>query len=338
MSKTKKLDIFNLFYSGAAVVILIGVIAKLLEWPAQDILITSGLAIEAVVFGVSAIRFVEVKKEDQMATEATLSKVADGLGNIAGNFDGNGRAEYTHNYDYIQTDNFKAPSNVVLNLPANKVEFDFKSPSNANHTIWQLEQLDIVRIEQLIQKVDLSNENELSSLIILLQSQSDELKSKLWSRFKKIKFNTLTNFGYSYLKLLVQSTISYTNASYGAQIFNKLIEFQVTESKFIVLNDVVNFSADTIYFGQQNEYSIHLNELFLNGELENLNYINTIIDKLVSDNIAPKSKLVQLFGLSDYNSKKEVFDKLNYQITKTNSNPNRAQLLFVLLYKEYSNS
>jgi hypothetical protein len=150
--------------------------------------------------------------------------------------------------------------------------------------------------------------------------------------------NTHRHLFYSYLKLLVQSTISYTNASYGAQIFNKLIEFQVTESKFIVLNDVVNFSADTIYFGQQNEYSIHLNELFLNGELENLNYINTIIDKLVSDNIAPKSKLVQLFGLSDYNSKKEVFDKLNYQITKTNSNPNRAQLLFVLLYKEYSNS
>ena len=339
MAKTKKLDIFNLFYSGAAVVILIGVIAKLLEWPAQDLLITGGLAIEAVVFGVSAIKFVEVKKDDQVATEATLSKVADGLGNITGNFDGIGRSDFTNNYNYIQTDNnIKTPSNVVLNLPANKVEFDFKSPSNVNHTIWQLEQLDIARIEQLIQKVDLSNENELSSLIILLQSQSDELKSKLWSRFKKIKFNVLTNFGYSYLKLLVQSTISYTNSSYGAQIFNKLIEFQVTESKFIVLNDVVNFSAETIYFGQQNEYSIHLNELFLNGELENLNYINTIIEKLVSDNIAPKSKLVQLFGLSDYNSKKEVFDKLNYQITKTNSNPNRAQLLFVLLYKEYSNS
>ena len=83
MAKTKKLDIFNLFYSGAAVVILIGVIAKLLEWPAQDILITSGLAIEAVVFGVSSIRFIESKKDDQVATEATLSKVADGLGGIS---------------------------------------------------------------------------------------------------------------------------------------------------------------------------------------------------------------------------------------------------------------
>jgi len=57
----KKLDIFNLFYSGAAVVILIGVIAKLLEWPAQDLLITAGLTIEAIVFGVSAIKFVEVQ-------------------------------------------------------------------------------------------------------------------------------------------------------------------------------------------------------------------------------------------------------------------------------------
>ena len=67
----KRLDIFNLFYSGAAVVILIGVIAKLLEWPAQDLLITLGLAIEAIVFGVSAIKFVEVQVKTKMASEAT---------------------------------------------------------------------------------------------------------------------------------------------------------------------------------------------------------------------------------------------------------------------------
>ena len=69
----KKLDIFNLFYSGAAVVILIGVIAKLLEWPAQDLLITGGLAIEAVVFGVSAIKYIDVEVKQEVATEATLS-------------------------------------------------------------------------------------------------------------------------------------------------------------------------------------------------------------------------------------------------------------------------
>ena len=78
----KKLDIFNLFYSGAAVVILIGVIAKLLEWPAQDLLITTGLAIEAIVFGVSAIKFVEVQVKSQVATEKTLAKLAEGISAI----------------------------------------------------------------------------------------------------------------------------------------------------------------------------------------------------------------------------------------------------------------
>ena len=62
--KDKKLDIFNFFYSFAAVIILIGVIAKLLEWPSQDILITFGLGVEAFVFAVSAIKFIDKKKKD----------------------------------------------------------------------------------------------------------------------------------------------------------------------------------------------------------------------------------------------------------------------------------
>ena len=62
MSKAKKLDIFNLFYSGAAVVILIGVIAKLLEWPAQDLLITGGLAIEAVVLEFQQLSLLKLKR------------------------------------------------------------------------------------------------------------------------------------------------------------------------------------------------------------------------------------------------------------------------------------
>ncbi len=55
---TKKLDILNLFYSLGAVVILIGVIAKLLEWEVQDIFMTVGLTMEAIVFGVSSIKFI----------------------------------------------------------------------------------------------------------------------------------------------------------------------------------------------------------------------------------------------------------------------------------------
>ena len=78
-------------------------------------------------------------------------------------------------------------------------------------------------------------------------------------------------------------------------------------------------------------------DMFIPGDFTNPMFINSIIDKLVSDNVAPKYKLIQLFNLTEQNSKKEVFDKLNYQFTKTNTKPNRAQLLFVLLYNQYSN-
>jgi hypothetical protein len=193
-------------------------------------------------------------------------------------------------------------------------------------------------LEYFIQKVDVKNEEELNSLIGLLDNQSDELKLKLWTKFKKIRYNQSTNEGYSYLKVLIQSSISFINSNNGVQLFNRLIEFQVSDKKIINLQDVVNYSADTIYFGSKNEYSVGLKELFLNSELENLGYINTIIEKLVSDNVAPKSKLVQLFNLSEHDSKKEVFDKLNYHLTKTNTSPSGAQLAFVLLYKQYSNS
>lgn len=59
----KKLDYFNLFYSLGAVIILIGVIAKFLEWEAQDTLLLTGLTVEAFVFLMSSIQFIQNKRE-----------------------------------------------------------------------------------------------------------------------------------------------------------------------------------------------------------------------------------------------------------------------------------
>lgn len=55
--KFKKLDLLNFFYSIGAVVILLGVIAKFLEWKAQDALLLAGLSVEALVFTMSSIQY-----------------------------------------------------------------------------------------------------------------------------------------------------------------------------------------------------------------------------------------------------------------------------------------
>lgn len=533
--KKKKLDIFNLFYSGAAVVILIGVIAKLLEWPAQDLLITLGLSIEAVVFGVSAIKYVEVEEKQEVATEATLAKVADGLGNITtlagganGSNGGNGAGVASKGDTYVNIQTGKAESEpsvpgssntlkvahtsypdtnksltVDIQVPASydelKTSEETKSinsyantapssnASNASNTLWQLEQLDILSlskdlfyqpewnkltteeynqisglfknlfnkkvptkeslpflaqfpvkipvpeiaelvltasstlsahdiqvickafevikvtnlfdyfiieavgpdyiirnkqpketiifggedettlvhcqnfyaaelivspnveclksviklkdqflVDYLLQKVDIKNEAEFISLAEVLVNKQDDTKKKLFSKFKKVKYNAQTEAGYTYLKTLTKLAATFSDQLQAQDLLNKIVEIHVNDDLTITLADVVNSYADTIYFGPKNEYSVVLKDIFVNGELDNLNYFEAFIEKLAIDGVANKATLLELFNLKEQDSKKEVFNKLNYHLAKTNTVAGGAQLAFILLYKQYS--
>jgi hypothetical protein len=193
-----------------------------------------------------------------------------------------------------------------------------------------------VLVEQLTQKVSIKSEDEFISLNQILLTQPDDLKKKLFNKVKKLKYNLSTAAGYSYLKTMVQSTISFRENGVGQELFKNVLEIQVDDSTSISLDDVVNYYADTIYFGPKNEYSVVLSELFVKGELNNLNYVHSIIDKLVADNVASKTKLLEVFNLKEQDSKKDVFNKLNYHLNKTNVAPSGAQLAFILLYKQYS--
>ena len=191
-------------------------------------------------------------------------------------------------------------------------------------------------LEQFIQKLPVQSEAEFISLNQILLTQSDELKKKLFNKVKKLRYNLVTTAGYSYLKTVVQSVLSFKDSAVGQELFKNIVEIQVDERSTITLDDVVNCYADTIYFGPKNEYSVVLSEIFVNGELNNLNYINSIIDKLITDSVASKSKLLEVFNLKEQDTKKDVFTKLNYHLNKTNTAPSGAQLAFILLYKQYS--
>ncbi|MDI9338357.1 MAG: hypothetical protein QM539_08025 [Alphaproteobacteria bacterium] len=58
----KNLDKANMFYSLGAVFILLGIIAKFLEWEAQDTLLFLGLSVEVLVFSFSSVQFKTTEK------------------------------------------------------------------------------------------------------------------------------------------------------------------------------------------------------------------------------------------------------------------------------------
>ena len=130
--------------------------------------------------------------------------------------------------------------------------------------------------------------------------------------------------------------VTFADQTIAQELLKSIIEIQVDDNLTITNADVVNSYADVIYFGPKNEYSVVLKDIFLNGELDNLNYFIQLIEKLATDGVAHKSKLLELFNLKEHDSKKEVFNKLNYHLAKTNTVAGGAQLAFILLYKQYS--
>ena len=555
----KKLDIFNLFYSGAAVVILIGVIAKLLEWPAQDLLITLGLTIEAIVFGVSAVKFVEVQVKREVATEATLAKLAEGISAISGSMTEGGGDDNSSTYVNIQTglvgsdvatmapgsmvpgsmvpgamvagsmvpagpapfnlDNYRTDkkldevkvsigtpsmpnetkvdsSNVTIEinpsmgknvdsfsnqpsatsigvnttqqfseleklaitslikdqyfqpqwikldeneysnltnivkrvfdkkiatkestlilsqfkvelpsltmsdlqlkspseLTENELDLLFTAMANINFTSlfdyfvvesfeskYQIRNKELNEtvafggedssliahcnkyfsntfkftpaipslksnvklktndiVDYLVDNANVRSEEEFASLSNILMGAEDELKVKLFNKFKKVRFNIQTNAGYVHTKHLILLSLSFRDQQLGKQLFQQLFEVQVDENSVVLIEDLVNYNSNSIHFGPNNEYKIELNEVLLNGELKNFKSIDAMLDKLTAEASIEKNKLLDIFNLKDQNSKLKIFNKLNSHLEKTNTQPTGSQLAFILLYKQYN--
>jgi hypothetical protein len=145
-----------------------------------------------------------------------------------------------------------------------------------------------------------------------------------------------TDLGYSLLKSAAKIATSMSDLSEGKLLIKKLLTIEIEKDYLITLDDVVNFHSEIMYFGPQNEYSVLLSDIFLKGELNYIKLIRAIVDKLFQEGVSAKPKLNEIFDLKEGDSKKEIFDKLNYHLSKTNTVASGTQLAFNLLYKQYS--
>ncbi len=112
--KRKDLDIFNFFYSIGAVVILIGVIAKFMEWKLQDELLLSGLGVEILVFTMSSIQYKREEKKynwerlfpelvDNDSAPSSLQGIQKSVEELAGRYY-KGMNDYVERFESLNTD------------------------------------------------------------------------------------------------------------------------------------------------------------------------------------------------------------------------------------------
>jgi hypothetical protein len=145
-----KFDYLNFLYSLGAVIILIGVIAKLLEWEVQDFLMTLGLSTEAVVFGISSIKFIKKTKLDEAKPDTELHfdhKVVD-LSDFA--VDSKNQALMDHNQaliDQNKTLQKLVDNNIHFGTVPETQEVQVQPKLNdsfAPDILWQLDEIGII--------------------------------------------------------------------------------------------------------------------------------------------------------------------------------------------------
>jgi hypothetical protein len=470
-AKKKQLDIFNLFYSGAAVIILVGVIAKLLEWPMQETLITWGLGIEAVVFAASAIKFEDIEDEsnDDYNPE-DISSEYEAVGQKGANLSKNiinfkKRKQFNDISNHIKDIEYSESSWVLLeqmnilsitkeiyfqpiwvnlksqeyvrltelftnlfekklptketlpfliNFPVKlpigdintlnisvpqKIEITdlqilFKSFSMigseyffTNIILEQIEndiiirskkdneiqiygevseqikiyidtyhksnlifspKLDFIRkniylkddllFDYFIENSIIENELEIISLSEILINESDILKVKLWNKYNSIPIDSLNYSGFTLLKAFIQSMLTIKDQNISSNIVASKIEFIIGDSEKYKLEDVVNYSSDIVFFGQDNEYSINLIELFPSSELLKTEYLQSLIIKLNNENVDDIESINKLLNINTKDTAEDLLRKLNRLLAKNKTTATGAQLSFVLLCKVFNNS
>jgi len=471
-AKKKQLDIFNLFYSGAAVIILVGVIAKLLEWPMQETLITWGLGIEAVVFAASAIKFVDTEDEtnDDYDSEDNSPKY-DAVGQKGVNYlskniinfkkskQHNDISNHIKDIEYSESSwvlleqmnilsitkeiyfqpiwvNLKSQEYVrltelftnlfekklptketlpfLINFPVKlpigdinslnisvpqKIEITdlqilFKSFSMIgseyffnNIILEQIEndiivrskkdneiqiygevseqikiyidtyhksnlifspKLDFIRnniylkddllFDYFIENSIIENELEIISLSEILIKESDILKVKLWNKYNSIPIDSLNYSGFTLLKAFIQSMLTIKDQNISSNIVASKIEFIIGDTERYKLEDIINYSSDIVFFGQDNEYSINLIELFPNSELLKTKYLQSLIIKLNNENVDDIENINKLLNINTEDTAEDLLRKLNRLLAKSKTTATGAQLSFVLLCKVFNNS
>jgi hypothetical protein len=191
-------------------------------------------------------------------------------------------------------------------------------------------------INILTYKMSLINNDELFSLANLIKYENEESKIKFLQHLNTITYNFSTNDSYDCIKSFVIVALSIKNKILLDQIITNNILFEVSPNEIVNIKDIVYFKNDFVLFGHNNEYKIAIKDIFLNNELSYFKCLETLINKLVEDQVSNHSNLLDLFNFTKVDGIQDIFEKLNRSLIKRNTSAYGSQLAFTLLYKQFN--
>ena len=177
----------------------------------------------------------------------------------------------------------------------------------------------------------------MNGLVELTSNQPDLLKMYLVNKIGPIEFNTTTNNELDLLIPFTKLLLTLNDTIVAKNSLNKLLTLKINKNTIISLEDVVYYKDIQIYFGEQNEYNLSVNDLFTSHELGLISYFEGVIELIESNAVIENEAIRKLFGLNKHNTIEELHNKMNRSISiHQDGIPKAGQIAFNLLYKQFS--
>ncbi len=187
----------------------------------------------------------------------------------------------------------------------------------------------------LIEQSDFNDEHRTHSLCGIVLSEDDNVKFEFIGKHPNLTVEQENQTSVKLLSDMVKTALQISDGQKATEILTSKLLFKTTEDETFSLSNLQGLNANNIYFGENNEHSILLSELFKQDDLNKVAFVEKALESLASIISIEKLKLLSLFNLSNEADKKDIFRKLNADYKSNGHLSNSAQLAFILLYRKF---
>lgn len=187
----------------------------------------------------------------------------------------------------------------------------------------------------LIEQSDFYDEDRTNSLCGIILSEDDNVKFEFITKHPNLTVEQENQNSVKQLSDIVKTALQISDGQRVIEILTSKLLFKTTKNETFSLSNLQGLNANNIYFGENNEHSILLSDLFKQDDLNKVAFVEKVLESLASIISIEKLKLLSLFNLGNEADKKDIFRKLNADYKSNGHLSNAAQLAFILLYRKF---
>ena len=163
--------------------------------------------------------------------------------------------------------------------------------------------------------------------------KSDTLLINILNKITPIDFHFSSTSDSYELKTILKILSLFDDFSLTKSLFHSKINFFDIENTYFEVQDLIRFKSSSLIFGKNNENKIELSDLFTSSYLNREKQIKNLTNTLLEEDYLDHEFVYTVFDNLKTDNKHTILNKLNDYLNSSNTQPNNAQLAFILLLK-----